>query len=339
MRDDFTVFAGTVGMGGAGIWRSPDGGKTWSMPRGSKDEMNCCALAVHPSRPSVIYAGLRNGIYRSDDHGKHFYRLESPVNAYEVWSVVVDAADPDIVFAGCRPGAIFRTRDGGERWEKCPAEFTDEGVFGGPARVLRMVQDPDDHNIVWAGTEADGIRLSTDGGESWRDVSAGLTDPDIHGLAISTGNPNKLFASADLEVFTTEDLGESWQPLGVQERFEPPNCRTWRSRATIQTRFISPLAATTTRWPGSPVARVTVAKPGTRSSFPSHPTHRSGTLRCTRPIRSSSFAQATTDRCSSATMPVTAGARWPRNSARSGRSPGHRINQSKSRWRYSSKTV
>ena len=225
MRDDFTVFAGTVGMGGAGIWRSPDGGKTWSVPRGSKDEMNCCALAVHPSRPSVIYAGLRNGIYRSDDHGKHFYRLESPVNAYEVWSVVVDAADPDIVFAGCRPGAIFRTRDGGERWEKCPAEFTDEGVFGGPARVLRMVQDPDDHNIVWAGTEADGIRLSTDGGESWRDVSAGLTDPDIHGLAISTGNPNKLFASADLEVFTTEDLGESWQPLGVQERFEPPNCR------------------------------------------------------------------------------------------------------------------
>ena len=104
MRDDFTIFAGTVGMGGAGIWRSPDGGKTWSVPRGSKDEMNCCALAVHPSNPSVIYAGLRNGIYRSDDHGKHFYRLESPVNAYEVWSVVVDAVDPSIVFVGCRPG-------------------------------------------------------------------------------------------------------------------------------------------------------------------------------------------------------------------------------------------
>ena len=225
MRDDFTIFAGTVGMGGAGIWRSPDGGRTWSVPRGSKDEMNCCALAVHPSRPSVIYAGLRNGIYRSDDHGAHFYRLESPVNAYEVWSVVVDAADPDIVFAGCRPGAIFRTRDGGERWEKCPAEFTDEGVFGGPARVLRMILDPDDHDVVWAGVEADGIRLSTDGGESWRDVSAGLTDRDIHGLAISVGSPNKLFASADLEVFTTEDLGESWRPLGVRERFKPPNCR------------------------------------------------------------------------------------------------------------------
>jgi len=225
MRTDFTIFVGTVGIGGAGIWRSPDGGRTWSVPRGSKDEMNCCALAPVPGRPSVIYAGLRNGIYRSDDHGAHFYRLESPVNAYEVWSVAIDPDDPDIVFVGCRPGAIFRTRDGGERWEKRPAEFTSEGVFGGPARVLRLVFDPSDHDIVWAGVEADGIRLSTDGGESWRDVSAGLSDPDIHGLAVSIGQPNRLFAATDLEVFTTEDLGETWRPLGVQERFSPPNCR------------------------------------------------------------------------------------------------------------------
>ena len=225
MKKDFTIFVGTVGMGGAGIWRSPDGGDTWSVPRGSKDEMNCCALAVDPNDSAVIYAGLRNGIYRSDDRGVHFYRLESPVNAYEVWSVAIHPTDPAIVFAGCRPGAIFRTRDGGERWEQCAAEFAAEGVFGGPARVLRMIFDPVDHDVVWAGVEADGIRMSRDGGERWRDVSDGLTDRDIHGLAISAGTPHKLFASADLEVFTTVDAGESWQPLGVQERFAPPNCR------------------------------------------------------------------------------------------------------------------
>ena len=225
MRNDFSIFVGTVGIGGGGIWCSSDGGKTWVVPKGSKDEVDCCALATDPRQPSVIYAGLYNGIYRSDDHGVHFYRLESPVNAYGVWSIAIDPVDTDIVFAGCRPGAIFRTRDGGERWEKRPAEFTSEGVFGGPARVLQIVSDPCDHYIVWAGVEADGIRLSVDRGETWSDVSDGLTDMDIHGMAISTGSPNMVFASADLEVFTTIDRGHTWSTIGVRERFTPPNCR------------------------------------------------------------------------------------------------------------------
>jgi len=225
MRNDFSIFVGTAGIGGAGIWCSSTGGESWVVPKGSRDENDCCALVSDPRRPGVIYAGLSNGVYRSDDGGIHFYRLESPLNAFGVWSLAIDPVDPDIVFAGCRPGAIFRTRDGGERWEKCPAEFIEEGVFGGPARVLQIVVDASNHQIVWAGVEADGIRLSTDGGNSWSDVSVGLTDLDIHGLAISPGMPNMVFASADLEIFTTQDSGQSWNALAVRERFVPANCR------------------------------------------------------------------------------------------------------------------
>lgn len=225
MRNDFSIFVGTVGIGGAGIWLSSDGGQTWVVPKGSKDEVDCCALTTHPRRPEVIYAGLYNGVYRSDDRGIHFYRLESPVNALGVWSVAIDAVDPTIAFAGCRPGAIFRTRDGGERWEERSAEFTEEGVFGGPARVVQIVIDPTDHQLVWAGVEADGIRLSVDGGDTWRNVSAGLSDLDIHGLAISAGSTNMVFVSSDVEVFTTVDLGETWNAIGVRERFALPNCR------------------------------------------------------------------------------------------------------------------
>ena len=225
MRKDFSIFVGTAGIGGAGIWCSSNGGDTWVVPKGSKDENDCCALATDPTQPAVIYAGLSDGIYRSDDRGIHFYRLESPINAFGVWSVAIDPVDPNIVYAGCRPGAIFRTRDGGQRWEKRPVEFAGEGVFGGPARVLQIVVDPTDHQVVWAGVEADGVRLSLDGGDSWNDVSAGLTDVDIHGLALSPGSPCMVFVSADLEVFTSLDHGQSWQTIGVQERFEPPNCR------------------------------------------------------------------------------------------------------------------
>ena len=208
--------------------------------------MNCCALATAPNHPSIIYAGLRNGIYRSDDHGLHFYRLESPVNAYEVWSVAIHPADPDIVFAGCRPGAIFRTRDGGERWEKRLAEFTSEGVFGGPARVLRMVFAPLDHDIVWAGVEADGVRLSTDGGENL---------PAL----IWKCSPPKMLAKAGGQ-------------LVCRNGFGLPIAGMWRSRLTTRTRYISPWVATTTAWPAWCSARLTVAKPGTHWSFPPRPT-------------------------------------------------------------------
>ena len=225
MRTDFSIFVGTAGIGGAGIWRSSDGGDTWAVPKGSNDENDCCALATDPAQPSVIYAGLTNGIFRSDDRGAHFYRLESPANAHGVWSIAIDPTNPDFVYAGCRPGAIFRTRDGGQRWEERPVEFAAEGVFGGPARVLQMVVDPTDPQIVWAGVEADGIRLSLDGGDSWNDVSAGLFDTDIHGMAISPGAPCMVFASADMEVHTTLDRGQTWQTIGVQKRFVPRNCR------------------------------------------------------------------------------------------------------------------
>ena len=126
---------------------------------------------------------------------------------------------------GVGPARYFEPRDGGQRWEERPVEFAAEGVFGGPARVLQMVVDPTDPQIVWAGVEADGIRLSLDGGDSWNDVSAGLFDTDIHGMAISPGAPCMVFASADMEVHTTLDRGQTWQTIGVQKRFVPRNCR------------------------------------------------------------------------------------------------------------------
>ena len=187
MTQDFTAFVGTVGIGGSGIWRSVDGGENWTVPKGIRDEFNCCALAVDPRNPDLVYAGLRDGIYRSEDRGVNFHRINCPINAYAVWSVAVDPSDSGTIFAGCRPGAVFRSSDGGERWEKLPVEFAPEGLFGGAPRVLAVAVDPTDSSMVWAGVEADGVRLSTDGGETWKRVGDRQIDSDIHGIAISPG--------------------------------------------------------------------------------------------------------------------------------------------------------
>ncbi len=225
MTQDFTAFVGTVGIGGSGIWRSVDGGETWTVPKGIRDEFNCCALAVDPRNPDLVYAGLRDGIYRSEDRGVNFHRINCPINAYAVWSVAVDPSDSDTIFAGCRPGAVFRSSDGGERWEKLPVEFAPEGLFGGAPRVLAVAVDPTDSSMVWAGVEADGVRLSTDGGETWKRVGDRQIDSDIHGIAISPGSPSLVFVNTEWEVYRSGDAGETWTAVGAAETFSMPYCR------------------------------------------------------------------------------------------------------------------
>ena len=54
----------------------------------------------------------------------------------------------------------------------------------GIPRVTALTVDPSDHRIVWAGVEVDGVRRSLDGGETWTRIAGGLTDPDIHDVAV-----------------------------------------------------------------------------------------------------------------------------------------------------------
>ena len=67
MGKDFTICVGTIG---SGIWRSPDGGETWTRVRPSRyPENDVRALAVHPRAPHIVYAGTDSGVYRSEDRG------------------------------------------------------------------------------------------------------------------------------------------------------------------------------------------------------------------------------------------------------------------------------
>ena len=226
MGKDVTVLVGTIGTG---IWRSTDGGDTWGRPKGSRprfpwSELQCFDLRVHPRDPKTIFAGTDEGIYRSDDQGASFERIDSPLNEFDVWSIAIDPVDPSIMFAGCRPGAIFRSKDGGERWERLSAEFAEYCSAVNVPRVLAMAIDPNDHQVVWAGAEVDGVRRSLDGGDTWSRVTT-LDEIDIHSIAMSPGSPSKVIMGTAPEIYTTTDVGESWQAVGVREHFPMTFCR------------------------------------------------------------------------------------------------------------------
>jgi len=85
--------------------------------------------------------------------------------------------------------------------------------------VTALVVDPEEHRTIWAGIEVDGVRRSLDGGDTWTTMAGGLTDPDIHGLALSAGPPKTVLATTPREVFASTTAGESWQRLEVMQQF------------------------------------------------------------------------------------------------------------------------
>ena len=224
MTKNFSISVGTVGTG---AWHSPDGGETWKrVGTGLWGESRVFGLAVHPVKPEVIYAGADDGVYRSDDRGRSFERLDSPMNAMHVWKVAVDPVDPDTVFAGTRPAALFRSRDGGRKWEPLAVDMAEECENVRVPRVTSLAVDPSDHRIVWAGVEVDGVRRSLDGGETWNRIGGGLSDPDIHDVAVSVSGSTTVLTSTPREIFASGDTGASWQGLGVAKHFHFPYCRS-----------------------------------------------------------------------------------------------------------------
>jgi photosystem II stability/assembly factor-like uncharacterized protein len=229
MAGNFTICVGTVGTG---LWVSPDGGDSWRRVRdGLSNESRVYGLAVHPAEPRTMFAGAEDGLYKSRDGGESFARLDTAMNGSDVWRIAIDPANPDIIFAGTRPAALYRSADGGRNWRKLPAEIVDECPNVGVPRVTALTVDPSDPRIVWAGIEVDGVRRSTDGGETWSRITNGIYDLDIHDIAVTVNGGTTVLTSTPGEIFESHDRGESWQGLGVRDQFSMRYCRHLAQKA------------------------------------------------------------------------------------------------------------
>ena len=223
MGKDYNICVGAVGFGG-GVWHSPDGGDNWNrirdpFPLGSQVR----GMAVYPDNPNRILAGSDHGIYRSEDCGASWEKLWSAMDGMPIWSIAIDPVDTDTIFVGIKPAALFRSKDGGESWSKLSVQMAQECHIGPPMVTMLMV-DPRDHRTVWAGVEVDGVYRSLDGGDSWTHVQGGV-HPDIHGMAISPAETRTVLASTPREIYSTTDMGESWQSVVTTDKFVLPYSR------------------------------------------------------------------------------------------------------------------
>ncbi|MGE0258843.1 MAG: hypothetical protein AB7H71_19565 [Alphaproteobacteria bacterium] len=222
MAANYSICLGTAGWG---VWHSPDAGNTWTRHRAPFPlNSRIQALAAHPREPHTVFAGGDTGLFVTRDGGARWERVGAEGDLPTIWSLAIDPVDPDTLFAGTRPTGVYRSRDGGQHWENLPIGAARECSIG-EAFVTGIVVDPDDHRTVWAGVEIDGVYRSRDGGDSWAHVETGLYDPDIHAIAVAPTRPKRVIASTAREMFVSDDLGDTWEAVGIREKWPLPYAR------------------------------------------------------------------------------------------------------------------
>lgn len=165
-----TILAGTT----EGFWLSDKGGDpdSWMVTTSRQLEIN--SIAVHPSRPDVIYIGTNNyGVMISNDAGKSFVPTNGGFSGRFANAILADRETPNRIYASTintatGGGFFFVSNDNGETWRPSMRSM--------PARLITyaIVQDTRDANLIYLGTNL-GVYRSIDRGTSWTPVWAPST--------------------------------------------------------------------------------------------------------------------------------------------------------------------
>jgi photosystem II stability/assembly factor-like uncharacterized protein len=205
----YAVAAGT-------LYRSTDGGATWTLQAGA----NLQVVALDPAHPSTLYAGGQN-LLRSTDGGAIWTDASPrlvPGTIYHTISALA-VAPGGVVFAG-DADRLLRSADGGRSWSQVSSQST-----GG---ILSIQVDPSHPGTVYYASVST-VFKSTDGGTSWSDLGQPPIDGlEISRLALAPSAPGTLYllatpAGSPLSptVFRSDDGGASWREAGqiANDRF------------------------------------------------------------------------------------------------------------------------
>ena len=235
-----------VAAGSGNVWKTTNAGTTWKPIFDNYSSYSIGCVTIDPNNRHTIWVGTGenvsgrhvgygDGVYVSHDGGQSFKNIGLKQSEH-ISKIVVDPRDSQVVYIAAQgplwsPGGergLYKTADGGNTW-KC---VLSKGEWTG---VTDVVIDPENphvlyaathqrHRTVWAlldGGPESGIFKSTDGGETWNELTNGIPGEDKGkmSLAVSPQQNNVLYVTIELAnkdggrdggIWRSENAGASW---------------------------------------------------------------------------------------------------------------------------------
>jgi photosystem II stability/assembly factor-like uncharacterized protein len=231
------------GATGGGVWKTTDAGENWEPVSDKFFKTGAVgAIEVSVSDPNVIYVGMGehavrgnvshgDGVYKSVDAGKTWQHVGLS-DSRQIGRIRIHPKNPDVAFVAAmghlwapnRERGVYRTKDGGKTWQNVLFRSDKAGAYD-------LSMDPANPNVIYAafwqvqrtpyslisGGEGSSIYKSTDGGDTWTDISRNRGLPagvlGKIGVSVSPVNPDRVFAMVEAKeggLYRSDDAGENW---------------------------------------------------------------------------------------------------------------------------------
>ena len=250
------------GATGGGVWKTTDSGQNWKNISDGFFGGSIGAISASQSDPNILYVGTGEktvrgnvspgygGFWKSDDAGETWKKMNLDIDQVQVGRIAIHPKNPDIVyiaiigdlFKNSKKRGVYKSSDGGQTWKH--VLFSNER-----SGAVDISIDKNNPRIIFASTwnirrtpyslesggEGSGLWKSTDGGETWNNISGNDGLPSglwgISGVSVSPVNSKKIFAlieNKDGGLFRSDDGGNSWKKVNED--------RNLRQRAWYYTR-------------------------------------------------------------------------------------------------------
>ena len=172
--------------------------------------------------PNRLWVGCDvGGVYLSEDGGRHYEMRSDGFRDFFIESLTEHPTNPDILFAASH--GIYKTTDRGKTWVEKRQGLPQPQAYSYAISIARIVFDPRDANRLYAavgnarlgkGDDKHHLYVSTDCGESWREVVAPDQFPAgtrLHDLVVDPRDGDRLVAATSTGVYRSTDGGVHWQ--------------------------------------------------------------------------------------------------------------------------------